>query len=351
MRTLLRLLVRLAPVVALASAAAAQIGSPPPEFVAHRWMNSPPLSLEELRGKAVLIEIFRTWEERCATNVPALSAKYDKEQKNGLVVLGVSSEDPDTIAPWMRTHQPTYPIVSLKGTEFEKALGARGDWFPITAVIDPEGSLTFSNGLLEGAAESKLGEALDKATKGALWPKKVDKVLAHLQARAHDKAYAEARKLSASQLGVAERAAVDKLTRFLETNARDLEQEARKLLDAGRVYEAHLLATPIAKSSPPFPNAADAQELVATIEAVPNFKAEVKAGQLFVEAFELEMAQEFPKAVQQYREIAKKYDELKVSTAIAARLADLKKRNLLIYVRDCEECIAAKKACARHAEM
>src|SRR5688572_25157187 len=149
MRTLLRHdglrhFLRLASIALLAAAASAQIGSPPPELVAARWMNAPPLSLEELRGKAVLIEIFRTWEERCATNVASLSARHEKEQKNGLVVLGVSSEPPEAIAPWIRLHRPTYPIVALKSEEFEKALGARGDYFPITAVIDPEGSMTYS---------------------------------------------------------------------------------------------------------------------------------------------------------------------------------------------------------------
>lgn len=350
MFTLLRHAARLLSTALLAAAAVAQVGSPPPELVAARWMNAPPLSLEELRGKAVLIEIFRTWEERCATNVASLSAKYAKEQKNGLVVLGVSSEPPEAVAPWIRQHKPTYPIVSLKGEEFEKALGARGDYFPITAVIDPEGSLTFSNGLIQGTVESKLAEALDKAKKGSIWPKKLDKVLAHIEAGLPDKAYAEATKLSGAQLAEADRAAVDKLKRFLEADARDREQEARKLLDSGRVYEAHLLAEPIAKSSPAFPNAKEAQDLVLGIEAIPSFKNEVKAGQLFVEAFELEMAQDLQKAVELYREIAKKHDKLKIAIAIQSRLDDLKKRDMLIYVRDCESCIAAKKACARHAE-
>jgi len=40
---------------------AQQIGSKPPEFVAQRWYNSPPLLLGDLTGKAVQIEVFRTW--------------------------------------------------------------------------------------------------------------------------------------------------------------------------------------------------------------------------------------------------------------------------------------------------
>jgi hypothetical protein len=57
-----------APVVVLAGALALPFvgGGPPlsgsmPEFEALKWYNTPPLSLEDLKEKAVLIEVFRTW--------------------------------------------------------------------------------------------------------------------------------------------------------------------------------------------------------------------------------------------------------------------------------------------------
>lgn len=47
---------------ACASAASAQdIGSPMPALEAVRWFNTPALSAEDLQGKAVLIDVFRTW--------------------------------------------------------------------------------------------------------------------------------------------------------------------------------------------------------------------------------------------------------------------------------------------------
>lgn len=46
---------------ALSAPAAAQVGSRAPEFNAARWYNSPPLTMESLAGKAVRIEVFRTW--------------------------------------------------------------------------------------------------------------------------------------------------------------------------------------------------------------------------------------------------------------------------------------------------
>ena len=40
---------------------AQSVGSPAPEFVPAKWYKSPPLTMEQLRGKAVLVVVFRTW--------------------------------------------------------------------------------------------------------------------------------------------------------------------------------------------------------------------------------------------------------------------------------------------------
>lgn len=37
------------------------VGQVPPEFKATKWYNTAPLTLEDLKGKAVLLQVFRTW--------------------------------------------------------------------------------------------------------------------------------------------------------------------------------------------------------------------------------------------------------------------------------------------------
>lgn len=37
------------------------LGEAPPEIEAVKWYNTPALALESLRGKTVLVEVFRTW--------------------------------------------------------------------------------------------------------------------------------------------------------------------------------------------------------------------------------------------------------------------------------------------------
>jgi hypothetical protein len=48
---------------ALAVPAKAQggIGQPPPEFKGTKWYNTAPISLDDLKGKTILIQVFRTW--------------------------------------------------------------------------------------------------------------------------------------------------------------------------------------------------------------------------------------------------------------------------------------------------
>ena len=40
---------------------AQSLGKPPPELEAVKWYNTPALALESLRGKTILVEVFRTW--------------------------------------------------------------------------------------------------------------------------------------------------------------------------------------------------------------------------------------------------------------------------------------------------
>ena len=47
--------------LALIVSAGAQAGTVPPRLDAVKWYDTPPLALEQLHDKAVLVEVFRTW--------------------------------------------------------------------------------------------------------------------------------------------------------------------------------------------------------------------------------------------------------------------------------------------------
>lgn len=59
MKTLPTLIVGAA--LALAAAPAATAQGSMPEFENATWLNTPPLSTQDMEGRAVLVEVFRTW--------------------------------------------------------------------------------------------------------------------------------------------------------------------------------------------------------------------------------------------------------------------------------------------------
>jgi len=71
------------------SAGSDRIGVEAPSFQFDAWLNSTPLSLDELRGKVVLV---RWWTDTCpfcASSAPALRALHDEYSAKGLTIIGV----------------------------------------------------------------------------------------------------------------------------------------------------------------------------------------------------------------------------------------------------------------------
>lgn len=65
------------------------IGKPAQEWTVTHWLNSPPLTLQSLRGKVVLV---RWWTAPgcpyCAASAPALNEFHELYREKGLVVIG-----------------------------------------------------------------------------------------------------------------------------------------------------------------------------------------------------------------------------------------------------------------------
>jgi cytochrome c biogenesis protein CcdA/thiol-disulfide isomerase/thioredoxin len=57
------------------------------------WINSPPLTLEELKGKVVLVDFWTYSCINCVRTLPYLRAWYSKYQDQGFVIVGVHSPE------------------------------------------------------------------------------------------------------------------------------------------------------------------------------------------------------------------------------------------------------------------
>ncbi|MGM0659129.1 MAG: redoxin family protein [Pseudomonadota bacterium] len=100
------------------SAGSDRIGVSAPSFAFDGWLNSEPLSLEDLRGQVVLV---RWWTETCpfcASSAPALRAINEQYSSQGLTVVGVYHPKADRDGP-------------LDVARVERAVAARELDFPI----------------------------------------------------------------------------------------------------------------------------------------------------------------------------------------------------------------------------
>lgn len=152
------------------------IGAPAPELPAETWINGKPLSLEDRKGKAVVIVFWAPWSEPCRRVIPLLLKSYNQYKDEGLVVIGISkiygsySDDIrqkdvvskeveiSLIREFARRHKITYPVaISDAGSVFE-TYGIRG--IPVLFLIDKEGNVTdikVGSGELKGLEEKIKG--------------------------------------------------------------------------------------------------------------------------------------------------------------------------------------------------
>lgn len=65
------------------------IGTEAPEFQGLQWINSVPITLHAMRGKAVLIRFWLSGCARCESSADALNYLYEKYGHKGLIVIGI----------------------------------------------------------------------------------------------------------------------------------------------------------------------------------------------------------------------------------------------------------------------
>ena len=116
-----------------------------PSFKVERWVNSMPLTVEALRGKVVLLDV---WEYTCINwirTAPYVKAWHRDYAALGLVVVGLHAPEfefgkrADNIDRGIRDHGLTYPIALDNGFATWRALG--NDAWPAKYLYDGQGRL------------------------------------------------------------------------------------------------------------------------------------------------------------------------------------------------------------------
>ncbi len=90
--------------------------TPAPNITASTWLNSPPLSLKDLRGKVVLVKFWTFGCYNCNNVEPYVKAWYDQYKDKGFVVIAVHSPEFDyernirNVQNYIQKEGVTYPI-------------------------------------------------------------------------------------------------------------------------------------------------------------------------------------------------------------------------------------------------
>jgi cytochrome c biogenesis protein CcdA/thiol-disulfide isomerase/thioredoxin len=111
------------------------------------WINSPPLTSAELRGKVVVIDFWTYSCINCLRSIPYVEAWAEKYKSDGLVVIGVHTpefafeKDPANVAKAVQQLNITYPVALDSNYAIWKAFN--NQYWPAHYFIDANGVIRY----------------------------------------------------------------------------------------------------------------------------------------------------------------------------------------------------------------
>jgi peroxiredoxin len=96
------------------------------------------VSLSDYRGDVVLINFWATWCPPCRAEIPDLEAAYRTWGGNGLVVLGLSTDESrEQVQAFVDEFGVTYPVLLDSEAKIMQTYRARG--LPTSVLVDRDG--------------------------------------------------------------------------------------------------------------------------------------------------------------------------------------------------------------------
>ncbi|WP_051184965.1 peroxiredoxin family protein [Desulfatiglans anilini] len=131
-------------------------------------LNGKEVTLEQYRGKIVLLDFWATWCPPCRISIPELVKLQRDHQEDGLVILGVSVDDKRQfkdayLKAFSEKHKINYPIVRYNDRVIEAYFTEDNPAIPTMFVID-------RNGRIRDKVVGYNPEALRRALKPLLEP-------------------------------------------------------------------------------------------------------------------------------------------------------------------------------------
>jgi thiol-disulfide isomerase/thioredoxin len=138
-----------------------------------QWLNSPPLTREQLRGKVVLVDIWTYGCYNCRNALPYVREWHRKYKDQGLVVVGVHSpefayeKNIDNVKRAVDELQVSFPVAIDNDHAIWRAFNNR--YWPAHYFIDAQGRIRFHH-FGEGEyekSEQVIRQLLQEARQGA----------------------------------------------------------------------------------------------------------------------------------------------------------------------------------------
>jgi cytochrome c biogenesis protein CcdA/thiol-disulfide isomerase/thioredoxin len=148
------------------------------------WLNSPPLTAEQLRGKVVVVDFWTYSCINCLRALPFVKSWYAKYKDHGLVVIGVHApefafeKDPDNVRRAVKDLGVTYPVALDNDYAIWQAFN--NQYWPAHYFIDATGRIRghhFGEGDYDGS-EQTIRKLLVDAGQADLPPAGMDSIKA-----------------------------------------------------------------------------------------------------------------------------------------------------------------------------
>ena len=123
-------------------------------------LNGVPQSLEQWRGKAMVVNFWATWCAPCRKEIPELVKAQEKYHEQGLTIIGIAVDIKENVVPFIKENGVVYPVLvdNSSSVDVSKKLGNRVGGLPFTVFLNKNGDLVDRE--LGGLSEARLDDAI-----------------------------------------------------------------------------------------------------------------------------------------------------------------------------------------------